>query len=99
MFALSLATVTTAPSPARCLSARRRRGVDAHRITAAALPAVGLRGAPGDGPFDDAALPHHLGRETADRRPHPPADALIGRRPAGSDVRGVPAPLQDLGVL
>ena len=73
--------------------------MDGDRVAAAALPAIGLGVALGDRPFDDAALPHQGRREAADRHPHSPANALVGRRPAAGDVGRVPAPLQDLGVL
>src|SRR3977135_3510800 len=93
MFALRLATFIGT------LSARRRGAVNGHSIAAAALPAIGLRGALGDRPLHDTALPHQGGREAAHRHPYAPADACIGRRPAADDVGRVPAPLQDLGLL
>src|SRR5215213_235460 len=75
-------------------------------LAAGALPAIALGRAALHCPLDDAVLAHERRRKAADRSPPsaapspaPTAVARVERRRTGVDVRGVPAPLQDLGAV
>src|SRR5262245_8675190 len=84
------------PSPS---PSGHRRGDQGHRSATFALPAIIPRGTPTHRPFDDAALAHEGGRKAAHRHPDAATHSRVYRRHAGADVGGIPAPLQDLGLV